>query len=29
MGSRDGQDYYKVDCMGQIGWMPRDLLVGP
>src|SRR5690606_33700196 len=29
MGSLDGQDYYQVDCMGQIGWMPRDLLVGP
>lgn len=29
MGSIDGQDYYKVDCMGQIGWMPRDQLVGP
>ena len=29
MGSRDGEDFYKVDCMGQIGWMPRDQLVGP
>ncbi|HEX3052095.1 MAG TPA: hypothetical protein VHP83_15660 [Aggregatilineaceae bacterium] len=28
VGSLDGVDYYQVDCMGQIGWMTRDQLVG-
>ncbi|NLX10624.1 MAG: hypothetical protein GXY36_13285 [Chloroflexi bacterium] len=29
IGSLDGVDYYQVNCMGQIGWMSRDQLVGP
>ncbi|MBN1202164.1 MAG: hypothetical protein JXJ20_09940 [Anaerolineae bacterium] len=29
MGSLDGIDYYQVDCMGMVGWMSRDQLVGP
>jgi hypothetical protein len=29
VGSLDGVDYYQVDCMGQVGWMSRDQLVGP
>lgn len=28
MGSRDGLDYYQIECMGQVGWVPRDSLVG-
>jgi hypothetical protein len=29
MGQLDGIAYFKVDCMGQIGWMTRDSLVAP
>lgn len=29
IGALDGVPYYKVDCMGQIGWMSREQLVGP
>ena len=29
MGQLDGVAYFEVDCMGQVGWMTRDQLVGP
>jgi hypothetical protein len=29
IGALDGVPYYQVDCMGQVGWMTRDQLVGP
>lgn len=29
MGQLDGVIYIKVDCVGQIGWMTRDQIVGP
>lgn len=29
IGALDGVPYYKVDCLGQIGWMTREQLVGP
>ncbi len=28
-GALNGDNYYQVDCMGQIGWMPEELLAGP
>ncbi|MBN1565111.1 MAG: hypothetical protein JXA10_14805 [Anaerolineae bacterium] len=28
MGQIDGTAYFQVDCLGQIGWMTRDQLVG-
>ncbi|NDJ74949.1 MAG: hypothetical protein GYB65_01710 [Chloroflexi bacterium] len=28
VGSLDGVNYYEVDCMGQIGWMPEELIAG-
>ncbi|NDJ76102.1 MAG: hypothetical protein GYB65_07570 [Chloroflexi bacterium] len=27
-GRLDGADFYQVDCMGQVGWMPVELLAG-
>lgn len=29
IGALDGETYFKVDCMGQVGWMTRDQLAGP
>jgi hypothetical protein len=28
VGSLDGVDYYEVDCMGQVGWVTQETLVG-
>ncbi len=28
MGQLDGVAYFEVDCLGQVGWMTRDQLVG-
>ncbi len=29
IGALEGVPYYEIDCMGQIGWMGREQLVGP
>ncbi len=29
MGQLDGVAYFEVDCLGQVGWMTRDQIVGP
>lgn len=29
MGQLDGVAYFQVDCMGMVGWVTRDVLVGP
>jgi hypothetical protein len=29
MGTLDDVPYFKIDCMGMLGWVTRDTLVGP